>query len=140
MHRDLKGEATRPPGKNLQSQQVKLNNFVKEYNNIRPHNALKMRTPSAVHEFSQVEYPEKIIPWDYPREIYVRRITNNGAVRIGKSNWLFITTALAGKEIGFEEIGNRIHKIFFRNFFLGYADLGSLKVYDIMTYKDEFKL
>lgn len=40
MHRDLKGEATRPPGKNLQAQQVKLNNFIKEYNELRPHDAL----------------------------------------------------------------------------------------------------
>ncbi len=32
MHRDLKGEATRPPGYNLRAQQRKLNYFVEEYN------------------------------------------------------------------------------------------------------------
>jgi len=32
MHIELKGEATRPPGKNLQAQQRKLNKFIYEYN------------------------------------------------------------------------------------------------------------
>ncbi len=49
--------------------------------------------------------------------------TDNGAVKIGETRWLFITTASAGKEVGFVEIGNKIHK-----------------VYNIMTYKVELKL
>ncbi len=60
MHRDLKGEATRPPGKNLQAQQVKLNYFIKEYNDLRPHEALGKRTPTAIHIISDIKYPEKI--------------------------------------------------------------------------------
>ena len=32
MHRELKGECTRPPGYSLQAQQRKLNAFVREYN------------------------------------------------------------------------------------------------------------
>jgi len=47
---------------------------------------------------------------------------------------------LAGKEIGFEELGNRIYRIYFRQFFLGYADMKELKIYDIMNYKNELKL
>ncbi len=140
MHKDLKAEATRPPGKNLQAQQTKLNKFVKIYNEIRPHESLDMRTPEAVHVKSNVEYPENIEPWIYVKEFLVRRVTNNGAIRIGKANWLFITSALAGKELGFKELGNRIFEIYFRHFFLGYADMKDLKVYDIMTYKDELEL
>ncbi len=140
MHRELKGEATRPPGYSLQPQQTKLNAFVKEYNELRPHEALAMRTPAAVHKFSKIKYHEKIIEWEYPKEIHVRYVTHNGAVRIGKASWLFITTALAGKEIGFEELGNRIYRIYFRQFFLGYADMKELKIYDIMNYKNELKL
>ena len=99
-----------------------------------------MRTPSSVHKISDVKYPEKIIEWEYPKEVHVRYVTHNGAVRIGKASWLFIKTALAGKEIGFEELGNRIYRIYFRQFFLGYADMKELKVYDIMNYKNELKL
>ncbi|MGL1890929.1 MAG: integrase core domain-containing protein [Spirochaetaceae bacterium] len=140
MHRDLKGEATRPPGKNLQAQQVKLNHFIREYNDLRPHEALGMRTPTAVNIRSDKKYPGKIEPWMYPKEYTVRRVTNNGAIRIGKAEWMFITSALAGKELGFNELGNRIYEIYFRQFFLGYADMKDLKVYDIMKYNNELKL
>jgi hypothetical protein len=67
-------------------------------------------------------------------------VSRNGAVRTGKNAWLFLTTALAGKNVGFEEIGNRIYRIFFREFFIGYAVQKDRKVYDIMTYKNELKL
>ncbi len=53
---------------------------------------------------------------------------------------MFITSALAGKELGFKELGNRFYEIHFRQFFLGYADMKDLKVYDIMKYNNELKL
>lgn len=140
MHKDLKGEATRPPGKNLQAQQTKLNKFVKKYNELRPHEALEMRTPAVVYKKSEIKYPEKVEDFNYPKEYVVRRVTLNGAVRIGRSNWLFLTSALATKYVGFKEIGNRIYEVYFREFFLGYADMKELKMYDIMKYKDELKL
>ncbi len=42
IHRNLKGEATRPPVYNLRAQQRELNIFVYEYNNERPHTALAL--------------------------------------------------------------------------------------------------
>jgi transposase InsO family protein len=63
MHRELKGEATRPPGNNIQLQQRKFNKFRKEYNEIRPHEALEMKTPAMVHTFSKNRYLEVIPEW-----------------------------------------------------------------------------
>ncbi|HBH25218.1 MAG TPA: hypothetical protein DDY13_17595 [Cytophagales bacterium] len=60
MHRELKAEATKPPGYSLQPQQRKLNAFVKEYNELRPHEALDMKTPASVHRRSDRTYPETI--------------------------------------------------------------------------------
>ena len=140
MHRELKGEVTRPPGYSLQPQQTKLNNFIKEYNELRPHEALGMRTPASVHKRSEREYPEKVEDWFYPKEYEVKYVTHNGAIRLELNDWLFITTAFAGKNLGFEEIGNGIYRMYFRDFFLGYADMRNRNVYDIMTYNDELKL
>ena len=128
------------PGYSLQAQQRKLNAFVKEYNALRPHDTLGMKTPEAVHTVSERKYPEKIEEWIYPKDFQVRYVSRNGAVCIGVKNWLFITTALAGKEIAFEELRNRIYRIFFRGFFLGYSDMEGLKVYDIMTYRNELNV
>lgn len=140
MHQDLKGEVTRPSSPSLQPQNRRLNSFVKEYNELRPHEALNMKTPAAVHKYSEVPYPEKIEDWSYPGKFKVRRVTNNRAIRIGRANWIFTSTAFAGKYMGFEDIGNRIYRVCFRQFFLGYADMKELKIYDIMNYKDELKL
>lgn len=52
MHRDLKAACTKPSAYNLKPQQRRLNRFVKEYNHIRPHEALEMETPASVHNFS----------------------------------------------------------------------------------------
>jgi len=134
MHRELKAEATKPPGVNLQTQQRKLNSFVREYNELRPHEALDMRTPAAVHVKSEREYNARIPEWYYPNEYKVRYICRNGSIRIGKANWLFVTTALIEKNIGLEEMGNGIYRIYFRQFFLGYLDEKNMKVYDIMDY------
>jgi hypothetical protein len=93
----------------MQAQQRKLNAFVKEHNDVRPHEAWNMRTPSAVHILSERKYPEAIKEWGYPSNVYVRYVSRNGAFRIGRTNWLFITTALAGKEIGLKiNISKRI--------------------------------
>lgn len=57
MHRELKGEATRPPGYNLQGQQRKLNAFVRFYNEVRPHNAVGKQPPAKSHQLSSRRYP-----------------------------------------------------------------------------------
>lgn len=69
---------------------------------------------------------------NYPKKCIVRKI--------GKVNSMFITSALAGKELGIKELLNKIYEIYFRKFFLGYADMKDLKVYDIMKNNNELKL
>ena len=46
MHLTLKKEATRPPGLNALQQQAKFDEFMREFNGERPHEALAMKTPS----------------------------------------------------------------------------------------------
>ena len=41
----MKQEATRLAGANLLQQQAKFNDFIKEFNNERPHEALEMKCP-----------------------------------------------------------------------------------------------
>jgi hypothetical protein len=140
MHRDLKAEATRPPGKSIQLQQRKFNNFRQEYNEIRPHEALEMKTPSAVHKKSQNRYPESIPEWIYPKEMKEQYVTTTGGIRVGKNHMLYLSTPLGGRMVGLEEVGNKIFRVYFRQFFLGYADFNELKMYDIMNYKNELKV
>ncbi len=130
MHRDLKGEATRPPGYNLRTQQRKLNTFVNEYNYVRPHQVLKLETPGSLHEYSPRPYKEKITDWDYPSYMRVRRVSRNGALRWGSLEWVMVSTTLIEKNVGLEELGEGIWRVFFRNKMLGYFDEKRLRIQD----------
>ncbi|MDA3779584.1 MAG: hypothetical protein PF487_05070, partial [Bacteroidales bacterium] len=62
-------------------QQRKLNSFVKEYNNIRPHEALNMERPKKFHIRSTIPFTEKIRTYDYPSHMKVMNVSRNGSVR-----------------------------------------------------------
>jgi transposase InsO family protein len=134
MHRELKGEATRPPGKNLQGQQIKLNKFVREYNEVRPYQVLGMRTAAKVHEQSERRYPEKVEEWNYPKEYKTRYVCRNGNIRVGNAKWIFVSMALRGKNVGLEEFGEGIYRLYYRHYFLGYLSEKDLRVYDNLEY------
>lgn len=130
MHKDLKGEATRPPGHNLRAQQRKLNKFVEEYNFERPHEALGLETPGSVHVSSRRQYKSRVSKWEYPSHCMVRRVCKNGALRWGTEKWIMVSTTLIGKHVGLEEIGNGIWRVLFRQKLLGYFDEELLRIQD----------
>ena len=130
MHRDLKGEATRPPGYNLRTQQRKLNKFVYEYNYVRPHKALENETPGSVHISSSRPFLEKVEEWVYPDYCEVRRVTKNGALRWRSTKWVMVATSLADKHVGLEELGDGIWRIYYRQKMLGYFSEKELRIMD----------
>jgi len=130
MHRDLKGDATRPLGYNLRTQQRKLNKFVNEYNYERPHEALDLETPGSIHEYSPRPFKEKIKEWVYPADCEVRRVTKNGALRWKSTQWVMVSTTLIDKHVGLEELGDGIWRIYFRQKLLGYFDESNRRIMD----------
>jgi transposase InsO family protein len=56
MHLTLKKEATRPPGENIFQQQAKFDDFIKQYNNDRPHESLGMKYPTEIYKPSPRVY------------------------------------------------------------------------------------
>ena len=130
MHRDLKAACAKPSAYDLKAQQRRLNRFVKEYNNVRPHEALDMETPASVHNFSARPFPEKIPNFDYDSEMKVLKVTQNGAMRWGAYNWVYLSASIQGKYVGALEMGNGIWRVFYRNIFLGYFDENELRTKD----------
>jgi transposase InsO family protein len=127
MHRDLKAACAKPSAFDLKAQQRRLNRFVKEYNHIRPHEALDMETPASVHDFSTRVFPEKITTFDYDSEMRVLKVTKNGSIRWGAYNWVYLSASLQGKYVGALEIGNGIWRVFYRTVFLGYFNENELR-------------
>ena len=130
MHRELNAEAVRPPGYDLRVQQRKLNAFMRKYNFTRPHAALGLKYPAKVHESSIKRYTGKIEPWEYEKDMVIRYVCRNGAIRWGHSYWVGVSTTLAEKHVGLQEVGNGIWRIYFRNKYLGHFDERERRIYD----------
>jgi transposase InsO family protein len=122
LHRDLKAACDKPSAQDLRAQQRRLNQFVKEYNNVRPHEALDMKTPASVHKFSTRPFPEKIREFEYDSKFKIMKVAQNGAIRWKSYHWVYLTIGLKGKYVGVEELGNGIWRIYYYGVFLGYFD------------------
>ena len=122
MHRDLKAACAKPSAYDLKAQQRRLNHFVKEYNNIRPHEALNMKTPADMHDFSTRPFLERIPDFHYDAKYKVLKVTQNGSIRWKSYYWVYVTASLMGKHVGIQEMGNGIWRVFYRNVFLGFFD------------------
>ena len=122
MHKDLKAYCRHRIMSTLSKQQIVMDEFVEEYNEVRPHESLDMKTPSSVHINSKREYSEIKIPYEYPLHFKVTKVCINGAARWGAYNWLFISRAARGRYIAAEEIGNGIWNVFYRDVLLGSID------------------
>ncbi|MCJ7465312.1 MAG: integrase core domain-containing protein [Maribacter sp.] len=122
MHRDLKAASAKPSAYDLKAQQRRLNHFVKEYNHIRPHEALNMKTPADMHDFSTRPCLQKIPNFDYDTHYKVLKVTKNGSIRWKSYYWVYVTAALMGKYVGIQDIGNGIWRVYYRNIFLGFFD------------------
>ena len=122
MHRDLKAYCKGQIKQTLAAQQRVMDGFVKEYNEIRPHEALGMETPGSVHQYSDRVYKGRPRAYDYPVGYKVLKVLTLGAVRWGGYHWVYIASGASGKYIGMEELGNGIWKVYYRHVFLGYMD------------------
>jgi len=118
MHRVLKEETTRPPAPTLLSQQYRFDEFIREYNQDRPHEALGMQSPAAVYHPSLRPMPRKLPPIEYPLHFEVRKVSANGGFRWGH-RFVPIGQTLVNEYIGLEEIDTGYWDVYFSSLKLG---------------------
>jgi hypothetical protein len=114
MHLTLKKETTRPAGANSLQQQVRFDEFVKEFNEERPHQALEMKTPGQVYQPSNRAY-NGLPDITYPFHDKEAMITNCGRLRLHRKK-INISTALPGQKIGIKEVVDQIWMIPFLDY------------------------
>ena len=112
MHKTLKDEATKPPGANSRGQQRKFNVFRREYNEVRPHEALDMNTPAQMYRPSPRPMPSRLPPMEYPDRFEVRYVSANGGIR-WKTQWVNLTSALVGEHVGLEAVDDGLWDVYF---------------------------
>lgn len=121
MHRTLKAAVCRPPRGSLAAQQRAFNRFRVEFNDDRPHQALRGRPPAAVYRPSPRPYPETLPPLEYPGHFLVKRVTDAGTVRFHR-RLLFVSRALKQHPIGLSETADGIWSIYLGSVLLGRVD------------------
>jgi hypothetical protein len=122
MHRTLKAATAQPPRANLRQQQKAFDEFRREYNQERPHEALGQRPPGEVYQPSVRDYPERLPPQrGYPDGWQKRRVQSSGQIK-WKGQDISISYALAGQEIGLQPVGDGQWAIHFEHLELGQWD------------------
>lgn len=84
-HRTMKQELLNHTNiADIQDAQLKFNCWRDKYNNIRPHEALGMKTPSEVYVPSQKQFIKEIKKYEYGGEYHVIKVNSWGYVRFHK--------------------------------------------------------
>ncbi len=89
-----------------QQHQRWLDQFRQEYNHVRPHEALRMKTPASVWHPSPRAYQPNPAEWEYPEGAEVHRLEPNGQLKLNGRRWQ-IGGPLAGERVQLVRIDQR---------------------------------
>ena len=120
------GEFGRPPAT------TSAGSLSAEYNEVRPHEALDMRTPAEVYQPSPREFPAQVPEPQYPQNMLVRSVRHHGHFR-WKKQQLFLTEVLWGERIGLLPENDRWFTIYFAHLPLARFDSQKLQVIPCKT-------
>ena len=126
MHSTLKAETARPPRSSFRAQRRAFETFRREYNDERPHEALRDETPASCYERSPRAYPRQLPPLEYPSHFRVERAYPNGVISFRETQW-YLTNCLAGELVGLEEVDDDRWKVHFGPIELGVLDVRNAK-------------
>jgi len=127
MHRTLKQETASPPAANRRAQQRAFDRFRGEYNELRPHEALALQTPSSVYVPSPRPFPARVPEAEYGSALLVRRVQQHGEF-YWKHQDVFVTEVLHGERIGLLPVDDRFFTIYFAQFPIACFDSRRLQV------------
>jgi putative transposase len=120
MHLTLKQEATQPAGDNFLQQQEKFDQFMSQYNEERPHQALAMKYPAELYQPSKRIY-QGLPELEYPFHDKTAMVTMCGRVCF-KDKKFYLSQVFSGQTIGIKEVQEGIWLVTFMHYDLGYFD------------------
>ena len=100
-----------------------LDNFRHEYNYLRPHEALQMKTPASVWHKSQRSYQQDPPAWEYPADAELHQLTANGVLHLRGKRWP-ISRTLGREYVQIIRMEQRV-EVFYRHTLVREIDLAS---------------
>jgi putative transposase len=135
MHRTLKEETAMPAAANSRAQQRVFDEFRREYNQERPHQALGMKTPDSCYTVSARAYPARVPEPEYGSALVVRRVQAWGQFS-WKHQEVFLSETLEGERIGLRALDERYYTVYFAAFPIARFDSQTLRVHRLPRVKD----
>jgi transposase InsO family protein len=118
MHRTLKRDTARPPQHSRRAQQRRFDAWRREFNELRPHEALGDATPASRYAPSPRPYPTRLAPLEYPAHYERRLVSRNGGIR-WHARWVNVSQTLGGEYLGLVEIDDGEWDVYFGPLRLG---------------------
>lgn len=123
MHADVAGELEAHPADSLPIQQLAADRWRSEFNEVRPHEALGMKTPAELYVRSPRRYRGIQSP-RYAAGHAVRRVDHNGCVRY-LGSVVFISESLVGYDLALRRTRRGRLLVHFYELNIGLFDLAS---------------
>jgi transposase InsO family protein len=134
-HSVLKAETARPPAAHAAAQQQRFTRFCREYNQERPHAALGEEVPATRYQPSSRSLPAALPPLEYPGHLEVRRVSTIGCIS-WQNRSLFLSEALAGTDVAFEEGAEGLWTLRFASMILGRFDERHRTIHPIAAFTE----
>jgi transposase InsO family protein len=107
-----------------------LDEFRREYNELRPHQALAMATPAQRYHPSKRAYNPEPAEWDYGPDADVRRLNSEGCMKWLRDRY-YVCEALAKEHVCAEKVGTLLW-VRYRDTYVREIDLSSGKTRSIL--------
>jgi len=98
-----------------------LDDFRQEYNCVRPHEALGMKTPASRWRPSAQAYDPDPAQWQYPEGAQVERLEKDGQLKLQGRRWQIAGT-LPNEQVRLVQVEKRV-LVFYRNTLIRELDL-----------------
>jgi hypothetical protein len=118
MHRTLKAAVASPPASDWEAQRLMLQAWKKDFNEVRPHEALQMNTPGMLHQPSPRLFPDHVGDPDYPERFDIRRVKTSGTISI-ENKEVTLGSVLGRECVGLEPVQDGLWHLWFGPIFLG---------------------
>lgn len=118
MHRTLKAEVASPPRSEWELQREALERWRRDFNEVRPHEALDMQPPATRYQKSERSFPSVLGDPEYPEHFEVRRVRPNGAICV-QNHDIVLSMVLHRECVGMEPIDDGLWHLWFGPVFLG---------------------
>jgi len=121
LHLTLKQATAQPPQATVRLQQKAFDAFRREYNEQRPHAALGQRTPASCYVASARPYPRRVPEIEYPAEMLVRRVSQQGSIR-WRGQRTYISEVFGHEPLGLKPADGRWFELYYGPLPIGWFD------------------